>query len=164
MEYKMRGLYYEEFSPGDTFVSGGHTISESEVYAFAGLTGDKNPLHVNEEYAKNATIFGTRVAHGLFGVTLVAGMVYELGINEGTTLALLETVEQYKSPLLIGDTVHAVVRVTETRPTSKPDRGIVRLDIQLINQREQLVLQQLQTVLTKRKPQQAESQGGTDNG
>ena len=152
MEYALRGRYFEEFSPGDEFVSGGRTISEAEVYSFAGLTGDYNPLHVNEEYAKTATLFKTRVAHGLFGVALAAGMIYQLGINEGTTLALLETTEQFKAPLLIGDTVHAVVRVTETRTTKKPDRGIVKMQVELRNQREEVVMLQIQTVLTKRRP------------
>ena len=151
MEYAMRGKYFEEFAPGDRFVSGGHTVSEAEVYSFAGLTGDYNPLHVNEEYAKTATVFKTRVAHGLFGVALAAGMVYQLGINEGTTMALLETTEQFKAPLFIGDTVHAVVIVDETRPTSKPDRGIVKMQVELRNQRDELVMHQLQTVLLKRK-------------
>lgn len=152
MEHKLRGRYFEEFSPGQKFVSGGHTVTEGEVYAFAGLTGDFNPLHVDEEYAKTATVFGTRVAHGLFGVALAAGMVYQLGINEGTTLALLETTEQFKAPLLIDDTVHAVVRVEETRATSKTDRGIVKMQVELHNQRGEVVMQQLQTVLMKRKP------------
>lgn len=152
MAYQPRGRYFEEFAPGQQFTSGGHTICEAEVYAFAGLTGDFNPLHVDEEYAKTATVFGTRVAHGLLGVALAAGMVYQLGINEGTTLALLETTEQFKAPLLIGDTVHAVVRVDETRPTSKTDRGIVKMQVELHNQRDELVMRQLQTVLIKRKP------------
>jgi len=151
MEYRMRGRYFEEFTIGDEFVSGGHTVSEAEVYAFAGLTGDCNPLHINQEYAKTATVFQTRVAHGLFGVALAAGMVYQLGINEGTTIALLETNEQFKAPLLIGDTVHIKVRVMETVVTSKPDRGIVKMLVDLLNQQSELVMRQLQTVLMKRK-------------
>jgi acyl dehydratase len=152
MEYKMRGRYFEEFAPGDEFVSGGHTVCEAEVYAFAGLTGDCNPLHLNEVYAQTATVFKTRVAHGLFGVALAAGMVYQLGINEGTTMALLETAEQFKAPLFIGDTVHIAVRVVETKPTAKPDRGIVKMRVDLCNQNAELVTRQLQTVLIKRKP------------
>lgn len=149
MEYKMRGMTYEEFQVGDKYVSGGRTITESDVQAFACLTGDMNPLHVNEDYAKNSTIFGTRVAHGLLGVALMAGMIYQMGINEGTTLAFLESVDRFKGPILIGDTVHTRVTVSDKRLTSKPGRGIVKYLVELCNQDGKVLVEQEQTVMIK---------------
>lgn len=149
MEYAARGRYFEDFAVGQAFASGGRTIAEADVYAFAGLTGDMNPLHMDEEFAKEASVFKTRVAHGLFGVGLIAGMVYQLGINDGTTLALLETTERFKAPLLIGDTVRAVVKVAKLRPSAKPGRGVVHFNIELVNQRGEVVIEQQQAVLIR---------------
>ena len=62
--------YYEDFSIGDEFTSPGRTVTETDVSVFAGLSGDYNPLHTDEEFAKE-TIFGTRIAHGLLGLSMV---------------------------------------------------------------------------------------------
>ena len=59
----MRGLYWEQWEIGAEFESPARTVTEADVAMFAGLSGDYNPLHVNEEYCKQ-TQFGTRIAHG----------------------------------------------------------------------------------------------------
>jgi acyl dehydratase len=60
----MRGLYWEQWEIGAEYESPGRTVTEADIVAFAGLSGDYNPLHVDEEHCKQ-TIFGTRIAHGL---------------------------------------------------------------------------------------------------
>ena len=79
-KYKPRGLYFEEIEVGKGLVTAGRTITESDIVAFAGLSGDFNQLHVDAEYARVGE-FGQRVAHGLLVVSiqlLSLGLLSEL--------------------------------------------------------------------------------------
>jgi 3-hydroxybutyryl-CoA dehydratase len=89
------------------------TVSETDVYLFAGITGDFNPMHVDAEYAKT-TPFGARVAHGPLTLALCAGVL-------GTELPGLGTVAvsnhiEYQRPVYIGDTITVRVEVAELEP------------------------------------------------
>lgn len=103
----MNSVPFDELTVGDS-AEAGKTISESDVYLFAGVTGDFNPLHVDEEYAKR-TPFGSRVAHGPLTLSLCAGLL-------GTELPGLGTIAisnyvEYKAPVYIGDTIRTRVEV-----------------------------------------------------
>lgn len=127
------GLKFDEFSIGDRFASQARTITESDVVAFAGLSGDFNPLHTDAEFGKK-TPFGGRIAHGMLIQSIATGMANWTGVFEGTTIALLEQVIRYKEPVRFGDTVHLELQVEEKKVSSKPDRGIVIFLAQVINQ------------------------------
>jgi acyl dehydratase len=143
------GLTYDEFDIGKIFVSPGRTVTESDVVTFAGLSGDFNPLHTDAEFGKK-TPFGERIAHGMLTVAMSTGMANWTGIFEGTTLALIEQVIRYKGPVKFGDTVHLELEVSEKKPTSKPDRGIVRFNTRICNQRDEVVVDGEWTLLMKR--------------
>jgi acyl dehydratase len=143
------GLTYDEFDIGKIFVSPGRTVTESDVVMFAGLSGDFNPLHTDAEFGKK-TPFGERIAHGMLTVAMSTGMANWTGIFEGTTLALIEQVIRYKGPVKFGDTVHLELEVSEKKPTSKPDRGIVRFNTRICNQRDEVVVDGEWTLLMKR--------------
>ena len=83
-----RGTYFSEFEVGQDFVSGGRTVTEADVVAFAGLSGDYNPLHIDKSFAEK-TPFGKRIAHGMLSVSISTGLGQTLGIFEGTTMALM---------------------------------------------------------------------------
>lgn len=136
---KRRGLYYEEFEIDAEFVTPGRTITETDVVSFAALSGDYNQIHTNAEYAEKKSVFGKRVAHGLLGLSIVEGLKLRTGICEDTALASLEWSWRFAKPIFIGDTLHAVIRITEKRETSKPDRGIVREHVSLVNQKGEVV-------------------------
>ncbi|MEK7440306.1 MAG: MaoC/PaaZ C-terminal domain-containing protein, partial [Chloroflexota bacterium] len=102
---KSRGLTFDQFNVGDSFTSQSRTVTEADVVSFAGLSGDFNPLHTDEEFART-TPFGTRIAHGMLVAAMATGMSNWTGVFEGTTLALMEQVIQYKAPTKFGDTVH----------------------------------------------------------
>ena len=86
------------------------TIAESDIYLYAGITGDFNPAHVNEEYAKG-TFFKTRIAHGM----LVAGLISAVLANQlpGPGTIYIRQELDFKAPVRMGDTITASVEVIE---------------------------------------------------
>ena len=147
-----RGLTFDQFNLGDAFASQGRTVTEADVVAFAGLSGDFNPLHTDEEFGKT-TPFGTRIAHGMLSAAMATGMANWLGIFEGTTLALMEQVIQYKGAVKFGDTIHLEMSVLEKKETSKPDRGVVIFETRVCNQESKAVIEGKWTLMMKRENQ-----------
>jgi acyl dehydratase len=144
-----RGLTFDQFEEGAAFASPARTVTEADVVAFAGLSGDFNPLHTDATFAA-ATPFGERIAHGMLIAAMATGMANWTGIFEGTTLALMEQLIQYKGAVKFGDTVHLKLTVAEKKPTSKPDRGVVVFATQVINQDGQAVLDGKWTLMMRR--------------
>ncbi len=144
------GLYYEDFREGDIYKSRGRTVTEADVVNFAGISGDFNPLHTDEEFARN-TIFGKRIAHGMLGLTVSTGLSQSLGILDDTILAFLSLEWNFRAPVYIGDTLHLEQEVQSRRETSKPDRGLVVFAARLVNQSGETVQEGARTVLVRRK-------------
>jgi acyl dehydratase len=145
-----RGLFFEEFEIGAKYSSQGRTIAESDVTTFAGLSGDFNPLHTDAEFAQT-TVFGERIAHGMLTVAISTGMSNWTGIFAGTTIALMEQNIKYTGAVKFGDTVHLEMEVTEKKETSKPDRGIVKFAAKMLNQKDDVVVDMLWTLMMKRQ-------------
>jgi acyl dehydratase len=145
------GLYFEEFELGAKYVSQGRTVTEADVVAFAGLSGDFNPLHTDAKFAAT-TPFGERIAHGMLTVAMSTGMSNWTGIFAGTTIALLEQNIKYTGAVKFGDTVHLEMEVTEKKETSKPDKGIINIAAKMLNDTEQVVVDMKWTLMMKRKP------------
>lgn len=102
---------FDQVEIGDTWRSPSRTITEGDIVSFAGLTGDFNPLHVNHKFARS-TPFGRPIAHGLLGLSLVAGLG-SLSPNMNTT-AFMRVVEwKFLHPIYIGDTVHVITEVVD---------------------------------------------------
>jgi len=127
------GRLYEEFADGARFETPGRTITEADIIGFAGLSGDFNPLHVDEVFAA-ASEFGGRIAHGPMAIGMAFGLASRLDLLDGTVMALLSVQWDFKAPVRAGDTLHAVIEVAEKRPTQKPDRGVVSLMFRIVNQ------------------------------
>lgn len=109
------------------------TITETDIYAFAGITGDFNPVHVNAEFAKK-TIFKERIAHGLLTAGLISAV---LGTKlPGPNSIYLKQELEFTAPVRIGDTITAEVEVLE----KKPEKKILRLKTIAVNQKGDTVL------------------------
>jgi acyl dehydratase len=145
------GLYWEEWEVGRQFVSAGRTVTEADIVAFAGLSGDYNPLHTNEEFAKQ-TDFGGRIAHGPLVYAIAAGLLFQLHLYDDTLIAFLGFEDlRFTKPVKPGDTIHARVTVTERRETSRPERGIMKRRLEVLNQRGEVVQEGVQAFLLKRQ-------------
>ena len=144
------GFHYEEFAAGASYRSPGRTIAEADILQFSGLTGDFNPLHTDEVFAAQSD-FGGRIAHGPMLVGMAFGLVSRIGLLDGTVLALLEIAWTFQAPVLPGDTVHVRVEVMDTRPSRKPDRGVVELAMTILNQRDETVQSGRAKILFKRR-------------
>jgi len=148
----MRGMYWEEWEIGAEFESPARTVTETDIVMFAGLSGDYNPLHVNEEYCKT-TIFGTRIAHGPLVYAIAAGLLFQLHLYDDTLIAFLGFDNlKFTGPVKPGDTIHAKIKVQEKRETSRPDRGVMKRELRVFNQRGEVVQEAIQNFLLKRKP------------
>ena len=148
----MRGLYWEDWEIGAEFVSPARTVTETDIVAFAGLSGDYNPLHINEEYCKN-TIFGSRIAHGPLVYAIAAGLLFQLHLYDDTLIAFLGFDSlKFTKPVKPGDTIHAQIKILEKRETSNPERGLMKRQLQVLNQHGDVVQEGIQTFLLKRKP------------
>jgi 3-hydroxybutyryl-CoA dehydratase len=110
------------------------TISEEDVRAFAELTGDRNPVHLDEEYAAT-TRFGRRIAHGMLGASLVSAVL----ANElpGRGSVYLSQTLRFTAPVFLGDTVTARVTVKHVRE----DKPVVTLETVCTNQRGERVVE-----------------------
>jgi acyl dehydratase len=132
-------LYYEDLSEGQTFTGPARTVTETDLVNFAMLSGDWNPIHTDEEFAKS-TYYGKRVVHGLFGLSMTTGLLDRTGLFASSIIAALGIRDwNYKAPVFVGDTLHFEMEIASKRLTSKRDRGIVDRQFRLINQREEVV-------------------------
>jgi len=145
--------YLDDLSAGQRFVSAGRTITEADVVAFAGLSGDFNPIHTDAEFAGD-TVYGQRVVYGLLGLSIATGLLDRLGVFSGSAIAMLGIQNwTFTAPVFIGDTVHLELTILGVRPSrSKPDRGVVERQFELKNQRGEVVQTGRIDVLVRRRP------------
>src|ERR1700716_2737781 len=124
--------YFDDVTLGDEGTTPEVTVTKEMIRAYADLTGDHTPVHVDEEFAK-ASHFGGIVAHGLFGLSLADGLktqgslLFPPGAPPGCNWFSLK-------PIRAGDRLHVKYRIGAMRQTRKPGWGIVNLASELINQ------------------------------
>jgi len=145
------GRYYEDFTPGETIKHyPGRTVTQADDMLFCMLTMNHNPLHIDANFA----------AHTQHGRPLVVGtLVFSLAVGmsvpdiSGHAIANLEYTDvKHHAPTYHGDTVYAqttILKVRESR--SKPDRGIVWVETEALNQREERILSFQRTVLVPKR-------------
>ncbi len=145
------GLYFEEFEPGYKMTTNGRTISEADLMAFAGLSGDWNPMHVDAEYAK-ATMFGERVAHGLLGLSIASGLALQTGFLNRTVEAFTGLDWKFRAPIKIGDTITVEADVKEKKLAPGGTSGFVEFNVMVRNQRGERVQRGTWMIVVKCRP------------
>ena len=116
------------------------TITETDVYLFAGITGDLNPAHVNDQTA-SLTPFGGRIAHGILSAGLISAVLGMQFPGPGTIYLGQEL--KFTKPVRFGDTVTATCTVSELLP----EKNIAKLDTICTNQRGEVVVKGMATVM-----------------
>lgn len=147
-----RGMYFQEFEPGQRIISAGRTVTESDIVTFAGLSGDFNGIHTDAEAASRSS-FGQRVAHGLLGLSIASGLAVQTGVLEGTVIAFREIgTWKFSKPVFIGDTIRVEMEVQETKELRRLGGGSVLIDVDVKNQHGDSVMRGNWTMLVAARP------------
>lgn len=147
----MVGRFFEDFSLGEKFVSPARTVTEADIVSYCGLSGDYNPLHTDEEFAKK-TQFGTRVAPGALIYAISSGLRGRLNLLDGTVMAMLGIDKlKFSNPVKPGDTIHVEFELTARKETSKSSQGVLIFNNVVLNQHGEQVSTYENAFLVKRK-------------
>ena len=142
----MLGKTYDQLTVGDTGKFS-KTVTDADIYLFAGVTGDLNPAHIDEEYAQG-TFFKTRIAHGMLSAGFISAVIGTRLPGPGTVY-MRQTLD-FLAPVRIGDTVTATVAVVE-----KLEKKRVRLKTTCTNQEGVTVLEGEALVSPPRPPKES---------
>jgi acyl dehydratase len=124
---------FDDFTVGWEWESTRRTIAADDVAAFASLTGDRSPLHLDDAAAA-AGLYGRRIAHGLLVVSCSVGLAVDAGLLGGDLLAFAGIDRlRFVAPVFVGDAIAVRKRVVEQRPLDG-SRGIVAFDTRIVNQ------------------------------
>ena len=127
---------FDALQTGDSFVSPSRTVTEDDVAAFAALTGDRHPQHLDAEWAATSR-FGSRIAHGLLVLALGAGLV---PFDPEWVVALRSVREAvFKRPVYLGDTIHLEAEVAAKRVLDG-EQGLVEARWRIVDQHGRLAL------------------------
>ena len=145
-------MYLEDFKQGQEFTTPARTITEADVTAFAGLSGDYNPLHTDAEFSAK-TPFKQRIAHGMLGMSVMTGLASRTGMLDGSALAFLGIEEwKFQKPIFLGDTIHVRMTVVDIRPSSKPGSGVLKRLVEIVNQRGEVTQSGRLVTLIRARP------------
>lgn len=140
--------FFEDVELNKTYSSGERTMTESDIADFAKLSGDFNPLHMDEAFAK-ANMFGQRIAHGLLGLSIASGL--ETDEPHYYILAFKEVAWKFKRPIFIGDKIHLESKAVDKKEARMPGTGDVFIERKLVNQDGKVTQEGIFTLLVKRK-------------
>lgn len=152
-----QGYRYADLHVGMAFRSPGRTITDADLVAFAGLTGDFSELHTSDVYAKSSQ-FGRRVAHGMLGLAYAHGLMWaRTGELRETAVAFLGISEwRFVGPIFLGDTIFVNYRIAELRDSkSKPTQAIATFDVEVVNQDGAVLQQGKKALLVSKVPLRA---------
>ena len=131
--YQPKGLYFEEFTIGTRLRTAGRTITEADIVAFAGLSGDYNQIHTNAVYAA-ADTFGKLLAHSLLVQPVATLLHRHSSVFQRMSLAFRELDCKFSLPVYIGDTVHVEIDIVEVKALPRLKGGNVTMKYAVVNQ------------------------------
>ncbi len=130
-------LFYEDIYPGLSFETPGLTVTDAHIVQFAGLSGDFFALHMDDDFARSLG-FPRRVAHGLLGLILLDGLKNRAE-KSFASVASLSWNWNFRKPLFAGERISGRLTVAEKRLTSKGNRGILTLALELRNAKGEIL-------------------------
>ena len=133
-----RGLWFDEYTAGQTFASAARTITETDVVNFACLSGDFTRLHTDATAARRMP-FRQRIAHGMLIQSVATGLGTRIGIFEGTIAAFSGQTSQWLNPVFFGDTIRVEFLVDKVDPEPSRRSGYVYFSLKILNQDNELV-------------------------
>jgi len=149
MSQEMTRLFYEDLNVGDEDQSTGRTVTETDVVSFAGLSGDFNNMHIDEEFAKK-TVFGTRVAHGLCVLSIASGLWFTM--SRLATIAFMGLEDwRFSDSVKFGDTIRITRKLVEKREHKRPNMGFLIFEVNVHNQENKIVQKGKWVILVQRK-------------
>jgi 3-hydroxybutyryl-CoA dehydratase len=141
MARNIKQLFLEDFSPGQIFAGASRHVSEDDALAFAALTGDKHPIHYDDDYAK-ATRFGRPIVHGLHLMALTALGAAPLSERlKDSMVAMLGQSASFQRPVFKDDVVRSQFEIESAEPRPDKDWGTLAIKVTLFNQRDEIVLE-----------------------
>ena len=147
----MDRIHLEDIVVGSVLESTARLITAHDIAAFADLTGDRNPLHGDPAAVAEGSPYDAPIAHGLLVTSLSSGQA--TAADEWALGIYLEESRTFTAPVYAGDSIRTISRVTDVRRSrSSPDRGIVRLDVRVVNQRGDAVQKGIDVVLVGARP------------
>jgi acyl dehydratase len=143
--------YLDELKIGDRFESGGYTFTESSIVDFA-FVYDPQPFHIDADAARGSN-YGALIASGFHTLSVAFRLLYQTGFLKSASLGGPGMDElRWTKPVFVGDTIRSVGEVKDIVPSkSKPDRGILKLHLTALNQRDEAVMTTTFIILAKRK-------------
>jgi acyl dehydratase len=151
---RRQGYTYADLHVGMSFRSPGRTITDADLVAFAGLTGDYSELHTSDVYAKSSE-FGRRVAHGMLGLAYAHGLMWaRTGDLRETAIAFLGIDDwRFLQPIFVGDTIFVNYRIAELRDSkSRPTQAIATFDVEVVDQDNRVVQRGRKALLVSKVP------------
>ena len=152
------GRYFEEFHVGETISTQARAVTDSDIMTFAALTADNNRIHTDAEFSRTGP-FGKRISHGLLGLSIASGLLWQTGILDGTVIAFREINEwKFVKPIFIDDIVHAELEALETKALPRIGGGSVIVGVELKNQDNDVCMRGKWTLLVMSRPKAASTE------
>lgn len=147
----MGHVHLEDIEVGLELESGARTITAADIEAFAEFTGDHNPLHSNPTVVDGASPYDAPIAHGLLITSISSGQ--STSADDWSLGIYLEETRTFVAPVYAGDAIRTLSTVTDVRRSrSKPDRGVVTMQVRVLNQRDVPVQEGTDVVLVGARP------------
>jgi acyl dehydratase len=145
-------LFFDDFPIGARFETAGLTVTEQAILDF-GRRYDQQPYHINLE-AAGQSMFGGLIASGIQTIVLSFGLFFGRNLIQASSLASPGMDEiRFHGPLKPGDTIHVTVEVTDAKPSrSKPDRGVIWMRHDTLNQHDAIIMSMTVRHILKRRP------------
>lgn len=124
--------FFEDLSLGEKFETQGRTFTQADGLFFAMYSGDMNPMHVDNEFAREYGIYGGVFPPGIAIVAIASGLNERLGLFVGTGLAITNQSIRYRKPVLVGDTIKVLLEVKSLTPHPRRTAGTAEFTYHIV--------------------------------